>query len=147
MKKILILIISILLFLIVLLVYAIFSNPDKSEEIKWRDYSEIIQNNSSWITLDKSDYNSLLLKTYSHNILSIIGSIEEAVPVIVEVEGGLFSEDEKNNFLVVSAFASDENVYFYRKDKDGYIKGIASLSRILEDATRFFVIDSEEVLQ
>lgn len=146
MKKIFILIIAILCFVLILLA-SLFLYDKPETEVQYRDYSEIILSNSSWINLDKSDLNSLLLKTYSNNILTIIDSLENSIPIIVEVNGGQFAKENKNNFIVASAFASSSNIYIYVPKENGtYEKGISSLEVLLENAVRFFVINDEEVL-
>lgn len=146
MKKIFILIIAILCF-VVIMIASLFLYDTPETEVTYRDYSEIILNNSSWVTLEKSDFNSLLLKTYSDNILTIISSLENSIPVIVEVNGGQFAK-ENNNFIIASAFYSSSDLYAYvPTDNDKYNKVITSLEALLENAVRFFVISDEEVLR
>lgn len=148
MKKVYLLIIFILCFLLVLLLSLfLFIQPKEDDVVTYNDYSSVILNNSSWVTLDKSDFNSLILMTYSNNILDIISSLENAIPVIFEVNGGQFSKDNKNNFIVVSAFDTNNTVLAYAKVDDGYEKFNSSLEEILENATRFFIINDEEAVR
>lgn len=148
MKKVYLLIIFILCFLLVLLLSLfLFIRPQEEAVISYKDYSNVILDNSSWVTLDKSDFNSLVLMTYSNKILDIISSLENAIPVIFEVNGGQFCKDNKNNFVVVSAFDTDNTVFAYVKVNDEYEKFNSSLEEILENATRFFIINDEEAVR
>lgn len=146
MKKIFILVI-IMLSLILIMLSSLFLYDESEETIVTKDYTDIILSNSSWSDFSKSDFNSLLLKTYSDNVLSILSSLEDAIPVIVEVNNGKFSEENKNNFIVMSSFASSSNVYIYLCNGTSYEKKITSLESILENTVRFFMIDNKEVLK
>lgn len=145
MKKIIMLTVFVLCFTLILIFSLVFYHKPQ-EEVKYKDYTEIITSNSSWITFEKSDFNSLILKTYSDKVLSFIDSLENGVPVIVELEGGKLCETGKNNFVVASAFSSSDNVAVYMKSDSSYTKLLISLEELLEYATRFFLIDNMEVL-
>jgi hypothetical protein len=60
---------------------------------------------------------------------------------------GKFTEDNKNNFVVVSGFSSSDVVYVYLPSKDTYIKTTSSLEELLENTVRFFIINDEEVVK
>lgn len=146
MKKIIILTIVILCFtLVMILSIGFYNNSD--DTIKYKDYTGIITFNSSWVELNNSDFNSIILKTYSDKILSFIDSLENGIPVIVELEGGKFCSPGKNNFVVASRFTTSDYLTIYRKTDNSYEKLFTSLEELLEYATRFFVIDDMEVLK
>ena len=146
MKKIIMLVVIVLCFTFILVFSLLFySRP--TEDLKYKDYTDIITSNSSWVALDKSDFNSLLLKTYSDKILAFIDSLESGIPVIVELDGGKFCEPGKNNFIVASGFTSDDGLSIYEKSDNSYEKLLTSLEELLEYATRFFVIDDMGVLK
>lgn len=149
MKKLFTFIILIFCFLLVLLLSLfLHSEPNgREKEIVYTNYSDLILDNSSWISVTKNDFNSLVLKTYSENILTIINSLEESLPVIVEVNGGRFSIENKNNFIVASSFDTNGDVYIYLPNGDNYTKTSSSLEELLENAARVFVINDEEVLK
>ena len=147
MKKVFILIIIILSFLLILLSSLFLYNFSDTKNIEYKDYSNIILDNSSWVNLNKEDFNSLVLKTYSENILAIINSLENSKPIIFEVHGGKFSNENKNNFIVASSFIDSNNIYIYVSlSNNTYEKRITSLEEVLENAVRFFIINDEEVL-
>lgn len=146
MKKIFILIV-IMLCLILIMLSSLLLYKTEEEVIIPKDYSEIILSNSSWITLDNSDFNSLLLNTYSDKILTIINSLENSIPIIIEVHGGQFSKENRNNFIVASAFDASNNVYSYIPTDESYEKITTSLEILLENAVSFLVINDEEVLK
>lgn len=149
MKKLFIFIIFIFCFLLILLLSLLLhstSNESEKEKV-YADYSQLILDNSSWITFTKNDFNSLLLKTYSENILTIINLLENSIPVIVEVNGGKFSPENKNNFIVASSFDVNGKVYVYLPNENNYIKAVSSLEELLENAVRVLVINNEEVLK
>lgn len=145
MKKIIMLTVFVLCFTLIMIFYLMFYN-EPQEEVKYKDYTEIITSNSSWIDLEKSDFNSLILKTYSNKVLTFIDSLENGVPVIIELEGGKLCETGKNNFIVASAFSSSDNVTVYMKSDNSYTKLLISLEELLEYATRFFLLNNTEVL-
>lgn len=145
MKKIIMLTVFVLCFTLIMIFYLMFYN-EPQEEVKSKDYTEIITSNSSWIALEKSDFNSLILKTYSNKVLTFIDSLENGVPVIIELEGGKLCETGKNNFVVAAAFSSSDNVTVYMKSDNSYTKLLISLEELLEYATRFFLLDNTEVL-
>lgn len=147
MKKIYILIICILFFCLLLLGSLLLTINDNSKEvIAYRDLSSNILEDSVWIELEKSDLNSLILKTYSNNILDIITSLENAIPVIFEVNGGQFADSNKNNFIIVSSFDSENTVSVsLPSGNNSYISKSTTLEEVLEDATRFFISKGKEV--
>lgn len=149
MKKLFIFIIAIFCFLLILLLSLfLHSEPTKNGEEKvYTDYSKLILDNSSWLNLSKSDFNSLLLETYSENILAIINSLENSTPVIIEVNGGKFSVENKNNFIVASSFDDTGKVFIYLPSGNNYTKATSSLEELLENAVRIFVINDEGVLK
>lgn len=147
MKKLFISLILVFVFLAILLLSVFIDTPSK-KEVVYKDFSEIILKNSSWVNLEKSDLNSIILLTYSDNVLRIIDSLENSIPVIFEVNGGKFSKENKNNFIVASSLASSNTAYIYVPDTTSeYTKLAISLEELLENATRFFIINDKEVLE
>lgn len=148
MKKFIVpLIIILILTLLSLLAFALYSIYFNKQEAIYTDFSSTILENSSWCALSKEDFNSLVLKSYSHNILTLLNSLESGIPVIVKVAGGTLAEEGKYNFIVASSFATSDTVYIYVKIGDSYKKTTVSLEKLLEDADRFFVLKDTEVLK
>lgn len=148
MKKIIMLTVLILCFTLIMLIsVCFFYSASNDDNAKYKDYTNTITSNSSWIELDKSDFNSIILKTYSDKILSFINSLESGIPVIVELEGGKYCDTGKNNFVVASGFTSSDAVSIYIKSDNSYKQLLTSLEELLEYATRFFIIDDTEVLK
>ena len=146
MKKIITLTV-ILLSLTLILIFSLLFYKQPTNEVKYKDYTEIIKSDSSWVNLNKSDFNSIILKTYSDKILSFINSLENGIPVIVELEGGKFCSSGKNNFVVASCFTTSDYLTIYQKTDNSYEKLFTSMEELLEYATRFFIIDDAEVLK
>lgn len=147
MKKIIILTIIILCFTLTI-IFSITLLYDKPvNETAYRDYTDLIVSNSSWVELDNSDFNSVILKTYSDKILSLIASLENGVPIIVELEGGKYCEPGKNAFVVASCFTETDAITIYEKSNNSYNKLSTSLEGLLEYAKRFFIINDAEVLK
>lgn len=136
---ILILVFGIITLMAILLLMKI--NDDNTSISSYKDYSNLIIENSSWKDFSENDFNSLVVKAYSSNVLSIIESLEKAIPVIIEVQGGQFSLT-KNNFIIASSFNSSNKVIIYLKNGNSYIKKNISIESLLENATRFFILDS-----
>lgn len=136
---ILILVFGIITLMAILLLMKI--NDDNTSISSYKDYSNLIMENSSWKDFSENDFNSLVVKAYSTNVLSIIESLEKAIPVIIEVQGGQFSLT-KNNFIIASSFNSSNKVVIYLKNGNSYIKKNISIESLLENATRFFILDS-----
>ncbi len=146
MKKIIILTVVVLCFTLILIFsIALYNKP--TNKTTYKDYASLITSNSSWIDLNNSDFNSIILKTYSDKILSFIDSLENGIPVIVELEGGKYCEPGKNNFVVASGFTTSNAISIYSKSDDSYNKLFTSLEELLEYATRFFIINDAEVLK
>lgn len=145
MKKIILLVILLLCFMLIFLASLLLTNKEADMPIKYNDYSESILSSSSWVDLDSSDFNSLILGSYSINMSNIINSLEEAIPVIVEVYGGQFSNSNRNNFIVVSRFDENGNVNIYVPNGNGeYDKKVSSLEEVFENAVRFFITNNKE---
>ena len=138
--KIIILILIFGISTIIAILFLIKINTDDTSISYYKDYSNLIMENSSWEDFSENDFNSLVVKAYSTNVLSIIDSLEKAIPVIIEVQGGQFSVT-KNNFIIASSFNSSNKVVIYLKNGDSYIKKSISIESLLENATRFFILD------
>lgn len=138
--KIIILILIFGIITIIAILFLIKINTDDTSISYYKDYSNLIMENSSWEDFSENDFNSLVVKAYSTNVLSIIDSLEKAIPVIIEVQGGQFSVT-KNNFIIASSFNSSNKVVIYLKNGDSYIKKSISIESLLENATRFFILD------
>ena len=78
---ILILVFGIITLMAILLLMKI--NDDNTSISSYKDYSNLIMENSSWKDFSENDFNSLVVKAYSTNVLSIIESLEKAIPVII----------------------------------------------------------------
>lgn len=145
--------IFILIFLII--VASIFSfylysiyNTDSAKSENDLALQEKILNNSSWITLKKEDLNGYLNGTYTPNVLSILNSLENAVPVIFQITSNKYSNVDGGIFIIASAFNSNNQVYvyYYNPEINKYEKTVSSLEYILEDATAAFIYNETEGL-
>lgn len=121
---------------------------DSANSNKELALQEQILSNSSWIELKNEDFYGYLNETYTPSILAIINSLENAVPVIVQITSNKFSNVDGGIFIVASAFTSDNQVYvyYYNPETNKYEKTTASLDFILEDATAAFIYNETEGL-
>lgn len=109
---------------------------------------EKILKNSSWLALKDEDLNGYLNGTYTDSILSIINSLENAVPVIFQITSNKFSNIDDGIFIIASAFdtKNDVYVYYYNPEINKYEKTTASLAYLLEDAAAAFIYNGTEGL-
>jgi len=149
MKKIVIL--SLIFLIVVATIFSIYlysDNKSSPELIVDSGLQEKILNNSSWITLSNEDLNGYLNGTYTPSVLSILNSLENAVPVIFQITSNKYSGVDGGIFIVASAFNSNNNVYvyYYNPETNAYEKTASSLEYILEDAISAFIYNETEEL-
>lgn len=150
MKKFIIPIVIFLMIVFTILLFTLNIINKSSTSINFEKLENTIEDNSKWIELSSEDFNSLLLGNYSSNILAIINSLEESIPVILQISDSKFSSDkEPGTFIVATCFDKDNNVYFYtyNQETSKYTKKLSSLNTILESATAVFILQDTEVLK
>lgn len=150
MKKFIIIIIMFLIIISTILLIVLNIINNSTTKINYEKLEDTIVDNSKWIELSTEDFNSLLLGNYSSNILKIINSLEESIPVILQISDSKFSTNkESGTFIVATCFDKNNNVYFYTYDlkSSTYTKKLSSLDTILESATAVFILEDTEVLR
>lgn len=149
MKKIIIAAIFFLIFVFFVVFMAFnFLNKKNDTTNTYEDLQQKIINNSYWLTLSKDDINGYIAKSYTDTMKKVINSLEESIPVIFQISGSKFSNNENGSFVVVSAFTPSNDVYIYYYDfsKNKYVKKTSTLSDVLENATNVFICTNPEVL-
>lgn len=108
---------------------------------------ENIINNSSWVDITKKDFNAYLNGTYTLTVQKIINSLEEAIPTIFYFSSK--DTDEKNPFVVASAFDTSNNIYIYSYDfkTNQYSKKLYSLESLLKNSSAVYIYNKTEVTQ
>jgi len=151
MKKLLILLLSVLIIVSLILAYTLYLSNKPAETIvkNYDDLKSKILNNSEWYSLSSDDLNSYLFNSYTSTVEKIIISLEESVPVIFKIYGDRFSNAKNGSFVVASAFTPNNDVYIYYYDfsKKEYIKKPIPLSSLLDSATSVFILKNLEVLK
>jgi len=152
MKKIIILV-SVLLLIITLIfggyLYKFYNMEKPDNTVLNESLKERIEKNSSWVFLSQEDLNGYLNESYTKNVETIINSLEEAIPVIIETQNDKFTKDETSAYVVASSFNSSNKVYlyYYNRDTSSYEKTLVSLESLLEDATAAYIYDETEELK
>ena len=150
MKKVIITSITFILILVsIFSFYLYYASNSTSTDLEQESVLDgKILSNSSWITLEKEDFNGYLNGTYTPSILSIINSLENAVPVIFQITSNKYSDIDGGIFIVASAFNTQNNVfvYYYNPETNNYEKTVSSLEFILEDASAAFIYNETEGL-
>lgn len=150
MKKIIIAVISFLIFVFLALFIA-FNFLAKKTDTKntYEDLQQKIINNYKWVTLSNDDINGYVAKSYTDTMKKVNSLLEESIPVIFQISGSKFSNNENGSFVVVSAFTPSNDVYIYYYDfsTKKYVKKTSTLSAVLENATNVFICTNPEVLK
>jgi len=138
-------ILSMILLIILLCIYYVGKLQPETPTVPAVNSDEILAN-GEWISLTSKDIDLLSNDNYTDNIKQIISSLENGIPVILQVNGGILDKSGTGNYITLSAFDKEGNVITYIKGKNEFQKASIDFYLALENASAAFIITNEESL-